>query len=208
MAALTYLIIPNANDQFSVSQGQIKTNFQSIMTLIDQDHTDFANSAPGKHFRVTFPVQSPAPTFSGGDIGFYSLLNPILNSNQLYFSNVAGTQIPITASGSASVSGFTIYYSYLNSGWILKSGTGVTGGTGTGTATVVLNGAGLPPYATTFQVIVTPGGVAGGTFNPSTTQLTAYTFQCVASPSFTFSVATYLNGALSNQPFQWIALGI
>lgn len=198
MAALTYLIIPNANDQLSVSQGQIQTNFQSIMTLIDQDHTDFANTAPGKHFRVTLPVQSPAPSFSGGDIGLYSFLDPISNANQLYFSTTGGTQIPITAKGSAVINGITVNYSYFPSGQIVKWGKATTGAGGV--VTIQLNGSGVPD--TNAGTVVLSAGAGS-----ASSALYWVTLQSISGSQFSALTFNSSQVATANLSFSWIVFG-
>ncbi len=111
--------IPQATDLLSQSQSDILDNFAAIQTLIDVDHVDFANADEGKHKKVTFPVQSPAPSFGVGEIGLYNFLDPITGLNELYISNSAGTDYPITAAETPTV---TSGWTYLPSGLLMVWG--------------------------------------------------------------------------------------
>ncbi len=96
--------IPLATDQLSQSQIDINANFQALKTLIDVNHVDFASADQGKHAKVTFPAQSPAPTFILGEIGLYSFLSPITGVNELYINNsINATNTPFSASAQSAI---------------------------------------------------------------------------------------------------------
>lgn len=130
--------IPQATDQLSKSQGDILNNFGAIQTLIDYDHVDFSgavvasiSTSAGKHFRVTLPAQSPAPTFAGGDVGFYNFLNTVSGINELYVNKLnvgsVNAQVPMTMSVLSTIASPTFVtgqngWTYLPSGILLKWG--------------------------------------------------------------------------------------
>ena len=121
--------IPQATDAISQSQSDLLNNFAAIQTLIDIDHVDFANANQGQHNKVTFPVQGGAPVFAAGSLGLYNLAYS--GTNQLFFNNAAGTNYPITASGTTGSPVATSGWTYLPSGMLLVWGqaTIVAGGT-------------------------------------------------------------------------------
>src|SRR6266403_1254250 len=111
--------IPQPTDLLSKSQSDILGNFAALQTLIDVNHVDFASSDQGKHKFVTFPVQSPAPTFNAGEIGLYNFLSTRTSQDELYLVNSVGNTIPLTESQQvASGSG----WAFLPSGVLLKWG--------------------------------------------------------------------------------------
>lgn len=131
--ALYQSTIPQSTDQLSKSQGDLLNNFGAIMSLIDQDHVDFAAGTgnAGKHKQVTFPVQSPAPTFTGGDLGLYSFLSPTTAINELYINklNAASVNYQVQMTSSIlSINAAPVYnapgngWSYLPSGILIKWG--------------------------------------------------------------------------------------
>lgn len=132
MAASDYnRLVPQATDQLNVSQGDLLLNFGAIPDLLDVDHVDFASVGAGKHKRITFPVQSPAPTFTAGDLGLYSFLDPVTATNELYFNSFTSVNIPITASilsTNAAPGNSSAGWAYLPSGILLKWGNDVANG--------------------------------------------------------------------------------
>ena len=67
--------IPQATDILSQSQADLLNNFQAISVWVNIDHVDFGSVDEGKHNKVTFVVQSPAPSFVGPEL-WRSLLAP------------------------------------------------------------------------------------------------------------------------------------
>lgn len=125
--------IPQATDQLSNSQGQILNNFGAIMTLIDQDHVDFAAAGAGKHNQITFPTGAPADTIAPPDIGFYPKTYPVSGLYEIFISNINNAQIPFTSTGSGisttaatGRTGITINWMWLPSGYLLKWGVSTT----------------------------------------------------------------------------------
>lgn len=125
--------IPQPTDLLSQSQSDILNNFQALGVWVDVDHVDFGAPDEGKHSRVTFPVQAPAPAFLAGEIGLYSFLNTNTTKNELYLVNSSAPQVttPITASllslsptPGNNVDGWT----YLPSGILIKWGSGTANG--------------------------------------------------------------------------------
>ena len=123
--------IPQATDALSQSQIDIQNNFGALQTLIDIDHVDFASIDQGKHKKVTFPVQSPAPAFAVGEIGLYNFAYAPTALNELFLTNSAGTSYPVTASRTTGSPVASSGWTYLPSGMLLVWGqaTIVAGGT-------------------------------------------------------------------------------
>lgn len=164
--------IPQPTDKLRNSQPDLLGNFQAIKTLVDVNHVTFDVADQGKHKFVTFPVQSPAPTFLTGEEGLYNKLfntgvNPT-NINELYVHvqpSASGTrpqEIPFTASilsriapnttetGNEGVRGWT----YLPSGLLIKW-QHVTSNAGGGLETVSSSFALSPNFNALMAVIPT-----------------------------------------------------
>lgn len=109
---------PEATDQLSQSQTDLQGNFQALDTWIQVDHALPGSANSGKHNKVSFPVQSPAPTFVAGQYGLYNFLDPITTTNQLYITYPDGSFVPMTAAGLSTNPGWT----YLPSGILVKWG--------------------------------------------------------------------------------------
>ncbi len=90
--------IPQPTDIQAQSQVDLLNNFQAIGVWVNIDHVDFSSVDQGKHKKVTFPVQAPAPAFAAGEIGLYNLLSPITGVNQLFIVNSAGATTEVNAS--------------------------------------------------------------------------------------------------------------
>lgn len=129
--------IPQPSDRLSQSQADLLANFQAIKTLVDINHVDFADAVnQGKHKVVTFPVQSPVPTFAGGETGLYNFLSPATAKNETYVHTQTGAttrEVPMTASilsgNSAPASdsgGWTYYPSGIFETWGSGNGNGLT----------------------------------------------------------------------------------
>jgi hypothetical protein len=128
----TYTIIPNATDQPSQSQSQIRTNFQSIQSLVDVNHVDFADGVNfGKHNFVSLVQQTSDPTTSATEIALYSkLLSGVLT----LFLRPASNGTPITPMnpgvvtiGSPTISpsggSYNVFTTVFPGGLVLKWGT-------------------------------------------------------------------------------------
>lgn len=125
---------PLATNPINQTQAPIRTNFQSIMSLIDVNHVDFSDPVDfGKHKWVTFPSQGAIPpagsAFTGTEIGLFNAL--LSGQQELYVNRTITTgpttrNIPMTASTLSSVVapgvGASIF-TYVPSGFIVQSGT-------------------------------------------------------------------------------------
>lgn len=124
--------IPAANDELSVSQGDILTNFASIQSIIEVNHNTFADTDAGKHKWITFPTQAAIPpagsAFSATEIG---LFNAVSNGQQELFVNKTSSVGPVTSNVPFTRSTFSTNptplalsngYTYLPSGLILQWG--------------------------------------------------------------------------------------
>ena len=127
MAFITYnQNTPLASQSIASTQPLINQNFVGINTWTAIDHEEFGSVDAGKHKKVTLIAQSPAPSFTGTELGVYNFVNPTTTKNELYvtkYNNNVLTDIPITASSfNNAPGGQTNGYSYLPSGLILKWG--------------------------------------------------------------------------------------
>lgn len=130
-------ITPEASDTLAQTQLDIKNNFIFINTGFAFDHVEFNVTGAGKHNKITFPVQSPAPVFvDAGDLGLFSLLNNVgnfaTNRNELNVykaNNATYVNVPFTASvlSNSSPVQDAAGWSYLPSGLIIQWGSFVTG---------------------------------------------------------------------------------
>ncbi len=198
--------IPASTDQLSVSQGDIQGNFQNVKSLIDANHVTFNALGAGKHFKVSLPAQSPAPTFDAGEVGLYSFLNPTTAKNELYINKTNQAtvkQIPATASVlsiTAAPGSGTAGWTYLPSGILLRWGT-ISGQTGYAVQTVT--GSGFPGFTQILNVQVTP--FATGTSDANI----AVTFAgIVSNTSFaTYVAVRYNSGVAGTGGYTYLAIG-
>ncbi len=206
--AYTYNI-PNAGDQLSVSQGQIKNNFIALGAIAGNSPTNGSqslNSAPGIGFNfVNFASQGGSVPSTSTNNYIYSGVSPTTLKPELYINYNAGTQqysmtgslLSNTPAPASLANGWT----FLPSGLILKWGTAActsavafnfpttdAGGNAIPAFTQVLNlqltvrtppGGGLVPVVTAFAVTPT-------TFTPAIVALSG-------GPTWTTPVVTTAN---------------
>lgn len=190
--------IPQPTDTGATMQPAVLLNFGAIMDLIDVDHVDFASINAGKHNKITFPVQSEAPTFTAGELGLFSELSGTTDVNELYVYNAAGVANPITASilsTNAAPSGQP-GWCYLPCGILMKWGMSSATGTTVVPFPVAAN---IPVFTGISSLLVTTVAAAGAdqfayrvSYTP--TQMTVY-----GSARTTVSTATV--------SFEYIAIG-
>jgi hypothetical protein len=123
--------IPQPNQTLAQTQLDIKNNFIFINTGFAFDHVEFNVTGAGKHNKITFPVQSPAPGFVDvGDLGLFSFLNATTTKHELNVYKANGptptgyVNVPFTASilsNSAPIQNGA-GWSYLPSGLIIQWG--------------------------------------------------------------------------------------
>lgn len=146
--------IPQPTDILSQSQGDILDNFQAIDVWVDIDHVDFGAPDEGKHARVSFPVQAPAPSFLAGEIGLYNFLSPITGVNQLFIVNSAGATTEVNASvlsTNVNPGNNVAGWARLPSGILLKWGNGNANGN---TAIVFPVAANIPVFTNVMSMQV------------------------------------------------------
>src|ERR1700750_377068 len=147
--------VPLPGQNLLVTRNPINQNFSVLDTTFSIDHVAYNTSGQGKHNKVTLPVQSPAPAFTGGDLGLYSFLNTTTNKNELYVHKITGAatvDIPLTAStlsATAAPGSGTGGWTYLPSGMFMTFGSG----NGNGLTTVTLS---FPPPTQILNVQLTP----------------------------------------------------
>lgn len=190
--------IPAASDRIKDSQSALLANFQAIQTFIEVNHETFGSANEGEHKFVTFPVQSPAPSFGAAKNGMYTLLNGTTSKNELYVhkQTFAGTSdIPFTASilSTATPALAADGWTYLPSGLYIRFGSG----NANGLTTVTMSPA---PPTQLLTVVVTPYS--------STTSYQDSTVRLVEITSNTqFKVYGAVNGAAGAIGFTYIAIG-
>ena len=83
------------NEKFSTSWQKINNNFNSIKTLIDQDHETFDSGKDGKHKQITLTEQSSDPSTGSSETVIYN------KSGSLYYRESSdGTIFNMTPSDS------------------------------------------------------------------------------------------------------------
>ncbi len=210
--------IPQANDQLSLSQGNILNNFQLLGAIAGNGNPSSAsiddsvgvNLPAGFKWIYLQPQGSTPPAgsaFTAGNVAMYSASNSTTSKNELYITkqNQATTvQIPATASilsitsAPASNSGS---WTYLPSGLIMKSGNQ----TGAFSGLTTTNIAGAPVFTQILSVMVCP-------YNGSSTGDLNFAVRLVDITGPT-TFRTYISsrtstGAASGQTgFQYIVIG-
>jgi hypothetical protein len=159
--------VPQTGQTLGATRNSIQTNFSTVDTAFTVDHVQYndGSGGQGKHKKVTFPVQSPAPSFSAGEVGLYNFLNPLTAKNELYLHRITGastSNIPMassTLSGTQAPASLASFWTYLPSGMIIIKGTF----TGSGLQTVTFSGAGIPTLTQVLGVFMQVSSVGSTT---------------------------------------------
>jgi hypothetical protein len=161
--------IPQPTDTGATMQPAVLLNFGAIQDLIDVDHVDFAATGAGKHYKVTFPVQTLAPAFIVGEVGLFNLNSPVTTINELYITKSSGVTFPMSASilsTNPAPANNTPGWAYLPSGMLIKWGNSVA----TGSTTILFPvAANIPVFSTVVSAGVTTTGAGTDTFAQLTT---------------------------------------
>lgn len=181
--------IPQANDQISVSQGQILANFQ------------FLNTIASGIFDA--PQQLLAPLIAAGNVALYAQIPtivPLTGVNELFLVKSSGAAFPLTAQGIAG----GISYCYLPSGLIMKWGQFSATGTQQFVYPVAAN---VPAFtATPSSILLTPVR----TFATVNAQIYLDSFTAGANTNLQLGVyVTQLNNPSTNGSivFRFLAMG-
>ena len=146
------------NETFSVSQPKITANFNSIKTLVDQDHETFGAANEGKHKQVTLPdmtivaLTTPLAT-SATEIMLYADAGKLKLRPAGQLAGVQTNEFNLTPSKAGhAASGYEVLPSGLKFAW----GTGNASG----------NGAVIPfpfgvGFGSIYQVIITKFAASG-----------------------------------------------
>jgi hypothetical protein len=192
--------IPQASNLLSQSQLDLLNNFGAIQALIDVNHVDFDATGAGKHHFVEFPVQSPVPTTSGGEVGLYSQTSTVTSQPELVFARQSGS----TAPASVRITEFTSAlwanpgYTKLPSGIMLKWRSNISfGGGSTVTINTNTNVPGSPNFANIVNIMITLVDTAGSYDH-------VIGISNVTSPSFTVYAATTPPGTVL---FSYLVIG-
>lgn len=151
--------VPLSGQSLDDTRVPINQNFSVISTAFAIDHVVYNTSGQGKHNKVTFPVQTGAPTFASGDDGLYSLAfnNQVTTRNELFvhgqkFGGAVDTPFTASILSQQAPANDTSGWSYLPSGILLRWSQ-VTGAAGTRTVTLDNT---FPGFSNIFWVGLTP----------------------------------------------------
>lgn len=193
--------IPQANDQISISQGDLLGNFTEINTYLTVDHEAFNGATQGKHKAVHLINQSLAPTApvtGAGECAIYSApgvgaVPALFFKGQNSATTVDGIDF---TSHVANATGWT----RLPSGILLQWGpwaTTLPTGSVTKQPTIV--------YTALYNVQVTTSDVLAGTAN-NFANVTNFVIGVGVS---TFNVETFTrSGAKSAASGMWFSIGV
>lgn len=114
---MAYQLKPDATDQLSVSQADIKNNFIAANTIFGVNHSDFL-AGTGKHTFIQMPEHA-APTTAVNEAGFYANVGATSAVTELYFRRENnGASVPMTES-SIAANGWSFLPSGLMIQWML-----------------------------------------------------------------------------------------
>lgn len=157
-------LIPQANDDLSVSQPQLLANFGAIYNAFNLNHVPFNSpSNEGKHAFLEMPVQNPVPVTVAGEVGLYCRTSPITSSPQLVFQRENnGSIYEFTSAGPRITSQLMIGWARLPSGIIMKWGSAtITGNNPVTFPTVDINGNTPPVFTQNPLAFVSPTDLSG-----------------------------------------------
>ena len=164
--------IPQPTDEFSVSQGQIQTNFYNIVGWSAVDHIAYGVNNAGEHAQITLPANNPAGVQTALESTIYS--NPGTASNassQLFYANSQSNFILSAVKAFGFITGSTLSNAYNVSS---------VNNFATGKYTVTLS---LSLPSTNYGVLVTPGTPGSP---PGTYPNVASSVQIGSASQFTF----------------------
>lgn len=186
--------IPNATDEQSQSQADIKGNFQALNPIV----------VTGQLPYLTLPVTPSTPTFGSGTDGVYNLNYSVTSLNELFIHKQtasSGTaEIPFSASIlSTNLSPGADGWTYLPSGIILRWESGV--GSGDVIMTITPGG---PAFTQILAVIVSPVGNLAGDLNFAVRYKGAIS---LTQLGFYVSSRTNTGPSVGNQNFEALIIG-
>jgi hypothetical protein len=190
--------VPVPGQSLGSSRSLINANFSTIDTAFSIDHVQYNDGSgdQGKHKKITFPVQSPAPSFSGTNLGLYNFVNPTTTKSEIYVHKINGVttaDIPFTAStlsSTTSPASGASFWTYLPSGILIIKGTA----TANGLATINFSSVGAPTLTQILGISLTVS--TGGSTSDVNTAIslvdtpTVSTFRVYGSARTTSSAAS------------------
>ena len=192
---------PEETETIKNSQSKILENFQSIKTIIEQNHVAFGESLQGCHKYVIMPNASvPSdsdPATDPTDLRLFARVDSGPNFPQLWLKYPDNTLSQLTGDNSASTGTSGTGWSKFPSGVIMKWGTATISATTSVFPVVFPVGASIPVFTKTAGYIkITPTSTGASTFNK------VY----VANKSATgFSAGGELNTSFT---INWFAIGV
>jgi hypothetical protein len=99
--------VPQSTQNLQQTQQPILTNFSTLDSVFAIDHQSYGTTNAGKHNKITFPLQSSAPTFLTGEFGLYNFTYTPLSSQDIFITYPNGVTFPITASDSTNTGPFS-----------------------------------------------------------------------------------------------------
>ena len=196
-----YVTVPQANQRISASQPQIQANFAALEQIVGVDHGTFTAAAAdwGKHNKVSFLLQGAAPVFAAGEYGMYNIaaglfLHPPvgIDRNIGVYTLYSNATIPPVPAGTTQGT------STLPSGLIIKWGQ-VPTAPPAGQYTLTFA---VPFPAQCISVVATVSDNHGAPFTYYYNVINTYN-----NIRFLLDRINMGTGAVTNNGFQWIAIG-
>jgi len=198
--------VPVPGQSLGASRGLINTNFSTIDTAFSVDHVPYNDGSgnQGQHNKITFPVQSSAPSFIAGVDGLYNLTSTLTSLNELFIhrqSFAGSVDLPFTASilSTSTPGNISAGWTYLPSGILIKWGVSLNAN---GSTVITFpTGANIPAFNACFTVIpqISQSGTTDVNQAIRLTAATATTFTVYGSSRTTTGAAAVV--------FSYIAIG-
>lgn len=90
--------VPLSTQNLQQTQAPIRNNFSTLDAVFSVDHADYGTMFQGNHNKITFPLQSSAPSFVAGQMGLYSFTYSPTASQDLFLVYPDMSSFPLTAS--------------------------------------------------------------------------------------------------------------
>lgn len=199
--------IPDAPNNPSNDQGPMKTNTNSINSIIGEDHYSFNDNLGGQHKWVRMPLSGggsgtipPALTASEGTIYTKTDTTPASASQLFYSPDASGNEYQLTKSIAASFATFstnTAYAANHTGGWTFLPG-GMLLQYGLRSSA---SSSGSVTFPVTFPSGVAPYSITTGAVGAANTGNVSISTSAPSSTGFSFNAGLGLNR------FYWVAIG-
>ena len=96
---MTYVLLPNSGQTLGQTRSAIRTNFELIQTVFEQNHVDLDQSPDGKHKFLQMPEQSSAPNTDPNEGGLYCKEVTGIGTQLFFKGENNGTEYQLTSVG-------------------------------------------------------------------------------------------------------------